>query len=180
MTDNVIERLIEEYGVYDHFQGYKLLPVWQKTSPEAREQIIELWKRNRVLPTRMDPEERAKQVIFMAIGPENNLVGVNTAYINDLNHIGIKDAPLDRFYFFRMFIEPRDRKVELARKMVVSAHKYLEDFPCPDKPKGVILVAENSKLAGRAVQKGFQKIGWNPDGTDQRGNIIMRHDFTAK
>jgi len=177
MPGESIESLIGEYGIYARFNDYKMIPVFQKTIPEARRQIMRLWERNNIIIPGASAEERARQVIFMVAGPANDLVAVNTAYIDSLLEKGIADPPPDPFYFYRMFIQPRDRVYNLAKQMIVSSFDYLKGVSAKTSAKGVVMVNENPKLAKRAVQRGYNGIGWNHIGNDLRGNMVMRRDF---
>lgn len=176
MQDESIEGLTGGYGIYARLNGYRMIPVWQKTTPEIRQHILALWQRNGVVIPG-DASARAKQAVFMVLGQEGELVAVNTAYTDTLLEKGIADAPSDAFYFYRMFIQPHDRVFNLAKQMIVSTFDYLRDLPAQEAMKGVIMVAENRKLVKRAVQRGFLGIGWQPVGHDQRGNMVLRRDF---
>lgn len=178
MYENSIENAISQYGIYARLHDYKMIPVFQNTTPEVRLQIIRLWKSNGIFfPPGVEMEERAKQVVFLVAGPQNNLVAVNSAYIDDLLETGIEHAPPDKFYFYRMFIQPKDRIFNLAKKMIVNSYDYLKARPAAEAPKGVIMIAENQKLVKRAVQRGFKSIGWHSIGHDLVGNMILRRDF---
>jgi hypothetical protein len=178
MFEAPIESIAAQYGIYAQMHDYKMIPVFQNTTPEVRLHIIRLWENNGIFfPPGIRMEERAKQVVFLVVGPQNNLVAVNSAYIDDLLETGIKNAPPDKFYFYRMFIQPKDRVFNLAKKMIVSSYEYLKALPVEEAPKGVIMVAENQKLVKRAVQRGFKSIGWHSIGHDLGGNMILRRDF---
>lgn len=177
MEREIIEKLTEHYGIYARLRDYKMIPVFQKTTPEVRLQIISLWEKNLVLPPGIDAEERAKQVIFMVVGPQNNLVAVTSAHIDYFLETKIINAPLERFYFYRMFIQPKDRIFNLAKHIIICSYDYLKSLPAQDAPKGVIMILENPKLVKRAVQRGFANIGWHPIGHDLDGNMILRRDF---
>ena len=172
-----MESVFQGLDVYGTVGDYRLLPVFDKTTEAIRQKIIGLWKDNHALPQGIEPDERAKQALFVVLGPQDRLVAVSTVYVSDLQHTGVKDAPPDRFYCYRMFINPDDRVGHLAKTMVTGAYDYLKALAVQEKPKGIVAVAHNKKLMRRGLQLAFRGIGWTVTGKDPQGHFIYRRDF---
>lgn len=173
-TQSLLQNLPAEVELH----GYRLVNVYQKTTPEIRQAIIDLWSRNRVLPRGADADARAQQVVLLAIKAESGqLVGVSTIYPETMAHIGRSDHDGTPYFFYRMFIQPDDRIPHLAVRMIYLTFELIRDLPMQHKPKGMIAVAENPRLADKTVQAAFLRAGSIIDGTDARGHIVYRRDF---
>lgn len=173
-TSDHLERL---YGICGRLEEYKLLPVFQKTTPETRAMIVAFWKRNRALPAAADAEARANQVVIMAVGEEGQPVAVSTVYRDSFAHTGMKDAPAGDFYFFRTFVQPGDRVHHLSRKITACTYDHLKTLPGSQGAKGVVIVAENPKLTKPVLDRLVGTLGWAHIGTDARGKLVYRRDF---
>lgn len=171
------EQLEHLYGICGQLDGYKLLPVFQKTTPEARRMIVDFWQRNRALPANADAEARAKQVVIMAVGEDAQPVAVSTVYKDDFAHTGMVAAPSGQFYFFRTFVQPGDRVHHLSRNITACTYDHLKTFSGADDVKGVIIVAENPKLTKPVLDRLVGTLGWQHIGADARGKLVYRRDF---
>lgn len=172
-----MEAALRQFGIYDSVNEYRLIPVFEKTSNEIRQRIIQLWQDNRALPAEVNADDRARQALFVVIGREDRVVAVSTVYISDMRHTGMANAPQDIFYFYRMFIRPQDRVGHLAKTMVMRAYDYLKSLNVANNPKGIAAIALNPKLMRRSLQLAFHDIGWEITGKDDTGNLIYRRDF---
>lgn len=177
MAEKLVDGLIARHGVFAEFNGYRLVPVYQNVGPVARQAIIRLWTSNNILPPHV-AEERAKQVLFMIIGPQDDLVGVNTVYIGDFSRAGWRPVPSGSFYFYRMFIRVQNRIPRLSFKTLDLTYDYLSALPsAASRPQGLVLVTENPKLMKPGAQRMLQKMGWTPIGKNELGQITMKRDF---
>lgn len=158
-------------------EGYKLLPVFQKTTPEVRAMIVGFWQRNRALPANADAEARAKQVVILALGEDGQPVAVSTVYKDSFAHTGMKDAPAGSFYFFRTFVQPGDRVHHLSRKITACTYDHLKTCADSQDAKGVVIVAENPKLTQPVLDRLVGTLGWRHIGADSRGKLVYRRDF---
>ena len=59
---------------------YTLYDVFNCTTPELRDKVIDLWERNKALPEGVNPEERAYQVAIAVYDSNSEVIGVTTAY----------------------------------------------------------------------------------------------------
>ncbi len=165
------------YGICGQLGAYRLFPVFQNTAPEMRETIIAFWQKNRALPDSADGQTRAKQVVILAADHDDQPVGVSTVYKDDFMHTGMKDAPRGSFYFFRTFVQPGDRVHHLSKKITGCTYDHLKTFAEADKPKGVVIVAENPKLTKPVLDRLVGSLGWIHIGVDSRGKLVYRRDF---
>ena len=173
-TSDQLERL---YGICGRLEEYKLLPVFQKTTPETRAMIVAFWQRNCALPAGADAEARANQVVIMAVGEEGQTVAVSTVYKDSFAHTGMKDAPTGDFYFFRTFVQPGDRVHHLSRKITACTYDHLKTCADSQGAKGVVIVAENPKLTKPVLDRLVGTLGWAHIGAEARGKLVYRRDF---
>ena len=174
---NTAAPLEAQYGIYDRLGDYRLFPVFQNTTADLRAQIVDLWRRNNALPAGADPDARAKQVVILAVDTQDKPIGVSTVYRDTLTHAGVKNAPEGDFYFFRTFVQPGDRAHNLPKKLTTRTYDYLKTYADADKPKGVIIVAENPKLTKALLEHQLGPFGWVHIGADARGKQVFRRDF---
>jgi hypothetical protein len=161
------------------FQDYDIIDNWTEPSAEVTQKVIDLWKRNSILPAGAAAEERAKQVVLAALNAEGKAVGVNTVYEGHFPH-----APeaQDRVscYFYRMFIEPAHRRPHLMRVMTTSAFDVLQTARPKDGPQSFIIITENPGLTGPGMLRLFERFGYRVWRKTPRGQLVIRRDFAPK
>lgn len=177
MTAALVDGLVARHGVFAEHNGYRLVPIYGKPDREAREAVISLWHANKILPDRKAAEERSKQIVFMIIGPGNDVVGVNTVYVSDFSKARQKPLPAGNFYFYRMFIRPEDRVPNLSFKTLGMTYDFLNAYPMTPRPLGLVLVTENPKLKKPGSQRLLQRMGWDSIARNEHGQIVMKRDF---
>lgn len=160
------------------FHNYKIYDIHQNKTPEIRAAIIEFWQRNRILPPGVDPAQRVDQVVLVSIHESGHIAGVTTVYQEDLRHIGCDDSFGKKYYFYRMFIQPRDRVPRMMDFMLKMTFDVLQSIKMPDKPEGLIVVFENRKASRRGVRRVIEKLGFIQIATDPRGNACYMRDFS--
>lgn len=172
-----VEQLEHLYGICGRLDDYRLLPVFQKTTPATRALIVDFWQRNRALPANTDAEARAKQVVVLAVAGNGRPAAVSTVYKSDFAHTGMAAAPAGQFYFFRTFVQPGDRVHHLSRKITACTYDHLKTLSGADDAKGVVIVAENPKLTKPVLDRLVGLLGWQHIGADARGKLVYRRDF---
>ncbi len=172
-----IEQQKSLYGICGTLGNYALLPVFQNTTPATRAMIIRMWQENNALPAGADAESRARQVVIMAVVPDGMPVAVSTVYKDGFAHTGMKNPPEGIFYFFRTFVQPGDRVHHLSRQITACTYDHLKTYPEADKPKGVVIVAENPKLTKPVLDRLVGTLGWVYIGVEARGKLVYRRDF---
>lgn len=155
---------------FDH-DGYTLHNVFTKISDAQRQACVELWLRNRVLPSAEAAWARTDQVCYFITNANNNeLVGVNTLYQDSLQPGGAT------FWMNRMFLDPKARSGRLmitgTALMLCYAKTHLSD----QGAGGVVNVNENRKLSRPGMAKIFQRLGYQKIG-HQHGNEVLLFDF---
>ncbi len=155
--------------------GYRLLNVFQCTTPTLRAAVAELWQRHNILPPGIDPIQRAHQVAIAVVHPERALVGVSTVYENVLKQTGPAGNQDLLVYCYRMFIQPADRVPELMRQVTNTTFDVLRNLRRPGDPEGLLIVSENPKLMRPGMRRKFQRHGYIRIGhNDQGQDVILR------
>ena len=165
------------FEVYQEFHGYNLYNVYGRTTPEIRALVVDLWSRNKILSRDTDPDARAAQVGLMAVSAAGELVGVNTIYVGQLDSCGMEDPTGAHYFFYRMFIQSKDRRPEMMRVMTNGAYDLLKMIERSNKPKGMVIVAENLKLSRPGMQKMFAGYGYSVIGKDSSNRLIICRNF---
>ncbi|MCS3904527.1 hypothetical protein J2T55_002566 [Methylohalomonas lacus] len=153
------------------YHGYLIQNVFQAIPDDVGAEIIDLWLRNRAVAGRQVAEQRVNQVVLTIRNPEKRLVGVSTVYIGDFLRPG------QRYYFYRMFIQPGDRRPGLMRCVSLRTRDLLKQQNPPDGPKGLIIVTENQKLMRPGMKRMFERNGYEYLGRGPRGNDLWRYQF---
>lgn len=155
---------------YTHGQ-YTLDFVYQRLQAEERNQVIKLWVSSGVLPL-SEAESRVDQVVMTIRNEKGELVGVNTAYIQDFQHAG------NPYYFYRIFIREQDRGSSLRSKATELARRLLRDYRYDSpKPLGVVIVTENRKYERPGAVRLLQRQGWHYLGKGPRGFNVWYENF---
>jgi len=149
-------------------QNINFKRVWGDS--EYQNQIIDFWNLLNVLPKEVNPEQRAKLAVMIALAEGEKIVGVSTAervkvtYLNN-NH----------FYNYRTLIDPAYRIPGLVDKMAVDSIDFLESIFTKSETDciGVITLIESTRT--RALKRkvvyaatGLTLIGHTPKGAEIR------------
>ena len=151
-------------------QGYRMIAVYGAVDAGLGQEIVDFWQRNRAIADPREAQRRSAEVVFTVRDSTGCLVGVSTVY----------EAKIQgdrRYFFYRMFIQPRDRVPGLMRRVVLATRDYLRDLRLPGKPRGIVIVAENPKLTGRGMRRQFRRYGWQLLGRTPRGQDVWKSDF---
>lgn len=157
-------------GGYD-YHGYTIYNVYKTVSGDLRDEIIDLWRRNRILPGPEEARRRVDQVVLAIRNPAGQVVGVTTVYTGDFQQRG------NVYYFYRMFIQPSDRIPGLMRSVTLRTRDLLRERHTPDGPRGVIIVTENAKLMRPGMRRMFERNGYEYMGRGPKGNDVWRALF---
>lgn len=155
------------------FGDYRLVPVYGSTTEKNRQDIIQMWRANRAFrDTRLvDIDERVRQVAYMVLNAQDEVVGVSTVYV----------APFPRdgqsYFFYRMYIRPRDRVYGLMKLMTNRTWSLLQGSPERGNAKGVIIVTDNRKLMRPGLRRMFERSNWEFLGRTPEGKDIQRKLF---
>ncbi len=121
----------------------ELINIWQK--PEEYPKVIEFWKELNALPLKTKPEDRAKELAYMAM-IDGKVVGVTTAArarVTQLND--------NYFFFYRMLIHPDWRRPGLSSKLIVLTRDLLEQQFLQQKTDciGLLVVTDKPEFVTR-------------------------------
>ena len=142
-----------------NYGNYTLRNVFRTINDEQRAACVEMWLRNKALPSAESAWQRAEQVCYLLTETATGrLVGVNTLYVDSL----VTGGP--QFFLNRMFIEPDYRNSRLmiigTRAMLCYAKTHLSG----EGLSGVVNINENTKLARPAINRLFHKAGYRKQG----------------
>ena len=164
------------------FCDYDLLNVYQDTTPEMREEVIAMWRRNNILPAGVDPAERAKQIALIVTDPDSNIVGVTTAYKDIYPFHPTSERPQKPYYFFRFFLDRAGRVPELYKIMANETFAMLRDREkrlagqSANPPVGMAIITENRKLMRPGMKQKFRRNGYVLVADDGYGHdVYLRH-----
>lgn len=151
--------------------AYRLVPVWQTVTPELATRVIDFWLREGALPDRTRAEGRIAELAYV-IEKEDGIAGVSTAHAGPAPKFG------GVYYFYRMFIRPGDRVHGLAQNVTLATARLLESRAAAGGPAGVLVAAENPKLASRALmQRLLGRHGWSYAGLNRIGQPTWEYRF---
>lgn len=112
-------------------------------------------------------------MVFIARNPGGALVAVCTVYLGEL-------TPGEPYYFYRMFIQPGDRIPGMMSFITGAARNYLRGHAAAldseNRPRGLVIVAENPKLMRPGMRRIFEDIGYQYAGS-RNGQGTWKFDF---
>lgn len=153
------------------FNDYRIVNMFREKSDEEIEALADLWRRNHILPRNTSPYDRIPQVVYAALDNQERVIAASTVYPDVLEDTN------DRYFYYRMFIDPEARVPWLMRYMTMMTYQLLRDIEAPDKPTGLAIVMENPKLSGPGMNKRWERWGCTYFGRDQRGHDIWLRNF---
>jgi hypothetical protein len=149
---------------YD-YNKYKLTYVLGAITPEQKQRVIDFWRRNNALGNPQEANRRVNQVVMMSENEDNEVVGVTTVYPQPFI------VNMRPFLYYRMFIQPSDRVFGMMEYMTQLTHQSLKDADIPNKPDGMVVVTENTKLMRKGMKRMLRRsnleyIGVNNNNQD--------------
>ncbi|MEO0369538.1 MAG: hypothetical protein AAF197_12280 [Pseudomonadota bacterium] len=150
------------------FEQYLLTNVFEKITVEQRDACVELWLRNRVLPSEEAAIKRSQQICYHLTNRDSGkTIGVNTLYR------GFVTNEMPEVWLNRMFIDPLYRNTRLmivgTSMMLCFAKLHLSDRGLP----GVVNINENRKLSRPGAQRVFHRLGYRRIGWQNNNEVIM-------
>lgn len=147
---------------------FKLSIVYQKITPELKQEIIAMWINAKVL-TEQEANRRVDEVVVTARNELNELVGVTSVNVRQI------DANRS-YYFFRMFVKEDYRGRHIPRKSPIMSNltvDFLSTYNVADKPLGVVAVLDNPKLSTKIMET----FGWLYYGIGLSGKHLWYKNF---
>ena len=133
---------------------YRLKNVYGRLSEAERKALIDFWIGLKVL-TQKEAEERSYQAVFLLLDKHDEIVGVNTVYIDNLLF------PNNPYYFYRTLIHPNHRhSYNILIEMLDRTFVLLESIEKKtQQTKGLAITVENPKLAKTLSLARFRESG---------------------
>ncbi len=157
-------------GVEYTFSGYRIFCVYGKVDSGLARELVDFWIDNKAIQNPQRAKARVPQVALIARNSAGRLAGVSTVYISMLNRN-------QRYYFYRMFIQPTDRVSGMMRFMTLRTRDYLRGLKVEDKPQGMAIVTENRKLMDRGMRREFERAGFTCLGKTPKGFDLWISEF---
>lgn len=164
-------RLVRTFG------PYQLLDIYQKDVPDLHQSILDLWARNAILPPGESPDIRIKQAILVVLNQRGEAIGVNTAYETTLQNLECESDITEKYYAYRTFLEPRISWEGLPRIMLANALEILDSIKCDTKPSGLLIKADNPRIASPILTRAMLRHHFQMLGTDAYGRPIFERTF---
>lgn len=117
--------------------------LWEADSATYAEEVKSFWERHNLLDTSINPDERAKQVVFKVTSEQDGIAGLSTAFKVRIPQI--------KHYFFavRCVLSPDARIPGLLSKLLVETRDFLESLYLKGVEKeciGITTLVENEDL----------------------------------
>lgn len=151
---------------------YSITSVSAPVCEELRGETVAFWRCNGAIADPAEAQRRADELVCVARNANQEIVGVNTAYVSKL------PGERECYWFYRMFIRPPDRHVHLTRAMMGAAVNALRARPRSEPAiRGVLLITENRKIMRTGGRRFLAGLGWHRSGSSQHGLDIWRVPF---
>lgn len=162
------------------FGGYEIHDCLNHSSLELSEKIVDLWRRNKILPPEADPQNRVKQAVVVALDKSKEAIGVNTVYpqtvpvMHQGKRLGLPSL------MYRTFIQPEDRVPLLFMEMLKETFDLLESSETRKVAKSFLIVGENPSANRPGAVKLLERNGFKPWRKNPKGQLVFRRDFEPK
>jgi len=154
------------------YNDYIIRFIYGETTQKIRTEVVDLWRKNRVIS---DPREAVRRALEVACTIRNfsgQLVGLSTLYIDSFR------SPQERVFYYRMFIQPSDRINGMMMRVGVFTFDSISSYQMDEKPSGAIMVAENLKVAKEGMIRSIERRGrFNFMGENKQGQGIFFWSF---
>lgn len=152
---------------------YYLENIWLNKDSEVKEEIIRFWLSEQVL-SEEQANWRVNQVFLLARDPDTKIVGVNTVYKQYNKQLE------NLFYYYRTYVTPRARKLQMTAEMLLAARDYLEARfidKTDTKAIGMLLEIENEAIKKRLNEAIWPVSNFVYIGKNQRGDHLRVYYF---
>jgi hypothetical protein len=151
-------------------------PAWLLGDPVIEADAIAFWKRLGILPVKVTPEQRARELVLVAYRG-GRIVGLVTAELGVLPQVRARMAML------RGAVDPELRRSHVGYKMLLAAPRLLETWSAEnphERLAGIGGILESEQLRAAQSQpywpiSRFGLVGFTPDGRQIR--VAWFEDF---
>ena len=141
--------------------GYYMIEVYKKITLDIKNLVIEFWLEQKAIVNLNEANRRAEEVVFILCDKQWNIIGVNTAGIFKLNGHG-------RYYYFRMFINPKNREHPFSLTVFNQSRDYFLNRCKKDEVSGFIVVVENKKMSKPGWKRWYKKNNYQYLGQNEQ------------
>jgi hypothetical protein len=106
-------------------------PAWRKDDPELERDAIAFWRRMKILPPNVRPEDRAKELCAV-IYKDGEAVGVSTITLDYMKQFR------GRLAMWRISIAPFFRRRDLATELGIFTRDVMEQWSLENPAEGVM------------------------------------------
>ncbi|MEA3015071.1 MAG: hypothetical protein QOD42_3616 [Sphingomonadales bacterium] len=160
----------------DMAPDFEFRPAWRLNDPQIEKDAVEFWNRLGILPKKVKPEERARELTAVAY-KDGRIVGVHTARLGRLDQVRARLAML------RSAVDPDCRRTRVSFALTLYTRALLERWSKEhpeERLAGLGAILESRELAGRGNEPywpttRFILAGFMPDGRQLR--ISWFEDF---
>jgi len=168
--------MLSKYGkIVLEYKGYSLINVFQNTTPDLRQKIVDFWEINAALPDNTDPYERAYQVAIIVMNNQEDIIGVTTAFEDIFPPFPIDGLEQKKYFYYRFFIQPKDRLPEMFVFMTAHTYDLLKEKQ--SAMSGIAFITANKKLMRRGLIRKLAKNNYIYAGKTKTGLNLYYKDF---
>lgn len=125
--------------------------VYQKLSATQKKEIVDFWVAERAL-NHEQAEKRVEEIVLVARGEQNEIIGVSTMVKRLYEHIG------KTFWVFRAFVGEKHRQQGVVLQLVSEAKEQLNNHFKDGKDQDVIGIL--LKVQSPILMKYFPQATW--------------------
>jgi hypothetical protein len=128
--------------------------VWKQLTPEMRERLKAFWLANKALNSPEQADKRAEDVVYVMENEAGEIVGACSVYLGEAPRL---KQPM---YFYRAFTRKEDRVYGRTQIIFEKTYELLKSEGAAKEARGIMVSAENPRLAGEAARKAFERHGF--------------------
>ncbi len=154
-------------------EGYAIEPL-AGSDRATPDDVLEMWARERAITDQAEARRRVHEVQMVALGPEGDVAGVSTAYLQRNPQLRLD------LWYYRTYVAPPHRHGNLAAQLIFRTRDELEGRHArgeDTRAEGILFELENPGL-----RRYFNRGLWLPAGflfisENRRGAHIRVHYF---
>lgn len=153
------------------FRGFTLTPVYRRTTPGIRDEVVAFWFEQSTLRESCLAYRRSQELVYLARGPDGQIAGTTSVSLGRRTREGLN------VYDFRIFIARPHRQPVLARELMSRSRDLLRLDSLTHPAAGIRLFAEDPKLKRPGIRRYLERQGYRYRGPDRKGQDIWYSPF---
>src|SRR5471030_3304168 len=101
-----------------NYQNYTFRSVYGQVDEALRTEIVAFWTRSHAITDIQEAWRRTREVVLVVRNPAGEIAGISSVVVCRL-------PENKRYYFYRMFIQPRDRIYGMMHAVTVATREFL-------------------------------------------------------